>query len=104
MGLCKIVFFMVAEKVAETEIEACFQLKSTCSLRSCGISESCGDAVVKTVVNGFVLFGGSRVLRAGGLGVETITYLRTDIEEGSMAFAAEIEVEEEGQFEVMQSA
>jgi hypothetical protein len=95
---------MVIEKVAETEIEARFYLKGTSSVRSCGISESGGDAVVKTVVNGFVLFGGSRVLRAGGLGVEAITYLRTDIEESSMAFAAEIEVEEEGQFEVMQSA
>ena len=87
---------MVVEEVAETEIEACFQLKGTCSLRSCGISESCGNTVVKTVVNRFILFGGSRVACAGRLFVEAITYLRTGIEEGSMAFAAEIEVEEEG--------
>ena len=104
MGLCKIVFLMVIEEVAETEIEACFYLKSTCLLRSRGISESGGDAVVKSVVNGFVLFGGSRVLRAGGLGVEAIAYLRTDIEESSMAFAAEIEMEKERQLNKVQSA
>ena len=104
MGLCKIVFLMVVEEVAETEIEACFYLKSTCSLRSCGISESCGNTVVKTVVNRFVLFGGSMVLHAGGLRVEAIAYLRTGIDEGTMGVRAEIEVEEEGQFEVMQSA
>ena len=102
MGLAKIVLGSVGKRITEGEHKPCFQLEYPDAGFTVVEPQSAGYTPVEGVVNGFILLVIDRVLRPCPYIGDAIAYLRTEVKEPAPLAFAEIQVHQEGYFQVMQ--